>query len=241
MKHYVVEQNSVEWYQRRLGIPTASSFHKIITAKTWKPSKQADEYIDRLIAERISGEPSDLYQNEWMQRGQEIEDDAIRGYEFETGEETAPGGFFTNDASTAGASPDRLVGTKGLVEIKSPLLHTQVGVSRTGDIEDYRTQLQGQLLITEREWVDIYHYHPRLLLPPQRVYRDEDFLRQLEYVLGVFIADLEKAWGEMQAKHGPFERQGTTAPTVPVEYPEWLREEDVEPIIAAVKRKQVQP
>lgn len=237
MKQYFVEQNSVEWYQLRLGIPTASSFHKIITAKKWQASKQAEEYMDHLIAERISGEPEDLYQSEWMQRGQEIEDTAIRGYEWDTGEETAPGGFFTNNAGTAGASPDRLVGLNGLVEIKSPKLHTQVHVERTGDLEDYHTQLQGQLLITEREWVDVYHYHPQMLLPPQRVYRDEDFLRQLKYVLGVFIADLEKAWEGVQARRGPFERKGTRGVVAPIEYPEFLREEEVEEYIRLRKAK----
>ena len=44
MKFYDVEQGSARWYQLRLGRPTTSNFHRIVTAKG-EPSKQALAYM----------------------------------------------------------------------------------------------------------------------------------------------------------------------------------------------------
>ena len=49
------KQGSDEWIQARLGIPTASQFHRIITPKTMKPAASAEGYIDQLVAEYLLG------------------------------------------------------------------------------------------------------------------------------------------------------------------------------------------
>jgi len=49
-----VDQNTDEWFQLRLGIPSASEFDKLITSSGSR-SKQLDAYANRLVAERLTG------------------------------------------------------------------------------------------------------------------------------------------------------------------------------------------
>jgi hypothetical protein len=101
-----VPQNSTAWLNARLGIPTASNFNKILTP-TGKQSTQASAYVNELVAGLILGEVQQrLVPTYWMERGQLLEDEARKLYEFTTGYTTADGGFATNDTRTAGASPD---------------------------------------------------------------------------------------------------------------------------------------
>jgi hypothetical protein len=61
----------------------------------------------------------------------------------------AGGGF-------AGKFPRESAGDDGLLEIKAPLPHTQVEYWLSGEVgERFRPQLQGQLYISQRRWVDI--------------------------------------------------------------------------------------
>ena len=145
MIHHDVKQNSDRWHNLRLGIPTASEFHRIITPKTMKLSSQAEDYRDWLLAEWIYGAPLESPETSFMQRGSELEPEAVRSYEFERDCEVSEAGFFTTDDGMVGASPDRLVGSCGLLEIKCPAPQTHVGymMSRAVD-EKYMTQLQGQ-------------------------------------------------------------------------------------------------
>jgi hypothetical protein len=190
MIHHPVPQQSEEWFRKRAGIPTSSNFSKIVTP-TGKLSKQADEYACRLIAERLLGEsfPKALPFAEtfWMERGSMLEGDAVALYEFEVGEQTEPIGFIVNDDGTAGCSPDRMVGERGLVEIKcpAPWVHIENLLAERIDAS-HIPQVQGQLLITGREWVDWYSYHPEL--PPSRIRteRDEAYLKVLRDALAQF-------------------------------------------------------
>ena len=58
--HHDVRQYSEEHDRLKLGIPTSSNFHKIITPQG-KPSKQWREYACVLIAERILQRKIDFY------------------------------------------------------------------------------------------------------------------------------------------------------------------------------------
>src|SRR6478609_9609842 len=74
MKIHDVAQRSPEWHALRLGKPTASEFHKIITPKTGKLSAQARKFACRLIAERLLNEPLDLLDGiEAIERGKAME------------------------------------------------------------------------------------------------------------------------------------------------------------------------
>ena len=186
---HVVEQGSEAWLALRIGIPTASEFDRIITPKTGKLSAQARPYAIKLVAEAILGESlSEIGDLKWVQRGKELEPEASQLYEFELGVTTSPVGFITSDDGRIGASPDRLVdGIPAAVELKCPAPHTQLAYVLDGFGTDYKTQVQGQMLVGDFEWVDRYAYHPAL--PPMRVrtYRDEAYIKLLRDALDGFL------------------------------------------------------
>src|SRR6266436_1658396 len=110
--HRNVRQYSEEHDRLKLGIPTSSNFHKIITPQG-KPSKQWREYACVLIAERILQRKIDFYRSPAMERGLIVETEAADWYSWDGGVETKPVGFITDDDRTMGCSPDRLVGEDG--------------------------------------------------------------------------------------------------------------------------------
>lgn len=187
-----VIQGTEAWAQLRCGVPTASNFHRIITPKG-VPSKSAETYMFELIAERISGEPTVGFTSHWMDRGSYLEQEAVDFYSFTTDLETEKVGFILNDARTAGASPDRLVGENGLLEIKvgKPSTHIGLLLQNGAAYEEHRIQTQGQLMIAEREFNDLLAYNPGL--PPAlcRVEREDRFIKMLDAALKTFCEVLE--------------------------------------------------
>lgn len=185
-----VIQGSAEWARLRMGIPTASNFEKILTPGG-KPSKQSEAYRRHLLAEMLIGLPIDAPKTSWMDRGVDMEDEAVCFYEFERDVAVQKIGFVTDDAVTIGASPDRLIGEDGLLEIKCPSPAVHVGyLMAEGADGDYSVQLQGQMLVTGREWVDICSYHPAMPSVIVRVPRDEPFIDKLRTALIEFSESL---------------------------------------------------
>ena len=186
------EQGTPEWLAARLGIPTASEFDKIITP-TGKPSTQCDAYAHRLLAEIMVGKPVESFEpTAWMDRGNVLEPEAVSFYELQTDFEAVPVGFVTDDLRTMGASPDRLIGDAGLLEIKCPAPHTHVQYLLDGCIDrKYYPQVQGQLLVTGRAWADLVSYHPELPPVVIRIERDLPFLATLTDLLTQFTRGLE--------------------------------------------------
>ena len=193
-----VAQYSEEYDRLKIGIPTSSNFHKIITPQG-KPSKQWRQYAFVLIAERILQQRIEFYNSPAMERGLIVEAEAADWYEFDQDVTTQRVGFITDDEHTMGCSPDRLVGDEGLVEIKAPLPQTQVQYWISDELsERFRPQLQGQLYITQRSWVDILCWHdvlPKLIV---RVEPDDQFIKALDRELRIFNYFIE---GVMEKIH----------------------------------------
>ena len=175
------EQRTEGWFQARLGKPSASSFHKLITP-TGKPAASADSYINDLIAERITGRQASVFVSDAMQRGTDLEPLAVEVYELINDCKVFDIGFCLHDEIEAGASPDGLVGDVGLLEIKCPLGNTMVSYLRAGNVlpSKYIPQVQGQLWITDREWCDFMAYHPDMTVLLVRVERDQEYIDKLE-------------------------------------------------------------
>jgi hypothetical protein len=190
VKSIDVLQGTPEWLALRQGIPTASSFDRILTPKG-KPSTQREKYLFQLLGERIMGRPITQQVSYWMGRGLQMEAEAVAYYEGIRELSTERIGFLTNDEGTIGASPDRFVGDEGLLEIKCPSEAVHVGYLMTHHVDaEYYPQVQGQLWISERQWSDVLSYHPEM--PPAliRVPRDDEYIGQLAKMLGLFLADL---------------------------------------------------
>lgn len=227
MKIHDVRQGSTEWLKLRLGIPTASKFDHIVTPGG-KPSSSQDSYLRELLAEVIMGRPIEEIQTSWMERGQLLESKAVEYYEFENDVDTVPVGFITTDDGSYGASPDRLVGENALLEIKCPKPETHVDyLLYSGAAKKYMPQLQGQLLVTGRDYVDIVSYHPDMPTAVSRVHRDEEFIKTLERKLIAFT-------GRLQAKVEIVRERGWLKADAPPPK-EWITQADIEAILESRK------
>jgi YqaJ-like viral recombinase domain len=197
--HHEVAQYSEDYDHLKLGIPTSSQFHKIVTPQG-KPSRQWREYACLLIAERILQQKIDLYHSPAMERGLIVEAEAADWYVFDRDVTVQRVGFITDDDHTIGSSPDRLVGDHGLLEIKAPLPQTQVEYWISGEIhERFRPQLQGQLYVTQRSWVDIVCWHDVLPKLVMRVEPDEQFIKALTRELQIFNYFIERVMEKIRA------------------------------------------
>lgn len=197
--HNVI-QGSTEWLRVRAGIPTASCFDCIWTPKG-KASAQAEKYLHKLLAERMLGRPVVEYISQPMARGTELEGEAVRFYEGVRDVDTVKVGFMTNDAGTIGASPDRLVGDDGLLEIKVPNEATHVGYLLTHAVDSaYYPQVQGQLWVSGRKWLDIMSYHPEMPPAVVHVERDKKYITGLSAAVEAFALELEAKAAELREK-----------------------------------------
>lgn len=184
------QQGSDEWYALRLGKVTASCFSKAIAKGQGKVRKT---YMIQLIAERLTTEPQEGYSNNTMQRGQEIESAAREYYEMLNDCPVRQVGFVERD-EYIGASPDGLIGEEGMIEIKCPFSSTHIEYLLAERLPPvYRKQVQGQLWVCEREWCDFVSYDPRVRQKPyfcERVYRDEDYIKELHIKIQMFIDEM---------------------------------------------------
>jgi hypothetical protein len=191
--HNDVQQGSQEWLRLRSGLPTASRFSDIITP-SGKPSRSAERYLLTLLAERLMGHPCIEHMSMWQQRGSQLESSAVAFYELQSDCSTTPIGFVTTYDGRIGASPDRLVGDDGLLEIKCPSewQHLSYLLNHGSVAGDYRVQAMGQLMVTERKWLDLLAFHPEL--PPAMIHieRDEEFIHLLSNAIVTFSLELER-------------------------------------------------
>ncbi len=201
-------QGSQRWLELRAGIPTSSDFDKIVTPGG-KPSKSASDYCNRLLVERMLGRPLIGVSMPWMERGKQMESEAVKYYELIRDVETTPVGFMTTDDGRIGASPDRLVGERGLLEIKAPTdethskylaAHIDALLGEDKSVaETYKVQVQGQLFVAERDWTDIESYYPGLPECITRIGRDEAFIATMRILLYEFVALFDSRLAKLTA------------------------------------------
>lgn len=178
-----IEQRSDEWHEQRRGLITASRFADVIAVgRNGKPLKAREDYMLELLHERTSGQPKQPISSRSLTWGTEVEEFARKAYELETGLLVADAGFIVHPAHPfIGGSPDGLVGSDGLIEIKSP--HDEKVHLRTwlcSMPSDHTPQVQGNLMCSERLWLDFISYDPRSGEPYrlyiQRIERDDDYI-----------------------------------------------------------------
>lgn len=194
------EQLSDEWFAARAGLPTASHFSEIVTAKG-EPSKSAHLYMCELAAEAVTGIKTEGYTNDIIQRGIELEPEAIEFYEFVKGVEVKKVGLcYQDEQKKFGASPDGLVDEDGILELKCPLAKTHVSYLLDNRLPPaYHRQVQGQLYVTERQWCDFMSYYPGLKPFIIRVERDEKFIKKLAQHLDQFCYALAATIKELKS------------------------------------------
>ncbi|MCD6009262.1 lambda exonuclease family protein [Halomonas sp. IOP_31] len=202
MQILTLEQGTPEWHAARLGIVTMSEL-KTLLVKGKGPGgfgAGAMSYMHQLIGERITGEPSDAFQgNVHTQRGHELEPVARELYYEAAGlPQLEQVGIILNHG--VGYSPDCLVDSNGLVEIKTKLPKYQIELLLADELpQEHVAQCQGGLWVSEREWIDFVSYWPGMPLFVKRVYRDEALIRTIAERVEAFYEELERRMAMVMA------------------------------------------
>lgn len=191
-------QRTDEWFAERCGKATASRIADVIaqTKTGWGASRY--NYRAELVAERLTGIPQGGYQNAAMMWGVEHEDEAVSVYGIEHDALCEEVGFVPHPSiPMSGASPDRLVGEDGLLEVKCPNTATHIETLLTGKVADkYIVQMQWQLACTGRQWCDFASYDPRmpadLSLWVKRIERDDGRIGDLERAVEAFLSEVDE-------------------------------------------------
>ena len=188
------EQNSPEWFRARMGIPTASSFKTVMVTKgrgEGGESKTRRAYMHKLADEIVYGEltPEAEYTDQNMERGHAMEAEARDLYAFTRNVNVEQVGFIRN--GQMGASPDGLVGKNGVLQIKTAFPHLIVGYLLRDEFPaEHKAQCQGELLVTERDWIDIAVYWPKRPLFVKRAFRDDVYIAEIAKAVEQFNAEL---------------------------------------------------
>lgn len=154
-----MQQHSEEWFRARCGRITGSRF---ANAMAGKRSQAYRGLIDDLERERVSGQVHRGYVSPAMQWGIDHEHHARRWYEGAHRKTVAEIAFVVHpDFDFVGVSPDGLVDHDGLIEIKCPQMPNFQRVASSRAIPArYRWQVQGQLWVCQRDWLDFVCFYP---------------------------------------------------------------------------------
>ena len=195
-----LEQNSPEWFEIRLGKPTASKFNALITP-TGKPSAQIVPYARYLAAELYAGESLDKFKgNKHTDRGHEFEPEARAWYEFMYDCTVDEVGFVTDDAGSYGCSPDGLIGAHGGLEIKCLEAPKHLKVIEADEADkDFINQVKGSIFVCDRDWWDILFYHPKLPKKVFRIYRDKEYNEKLSNAINDVLSQRDEALVKLKA------------------------------------------
>lgn len=201
------EQGSELWKMARLGRVTASNIADVMSKGKKGEATGRYNYKMRLVAERLTGNAQESYTNAAMAWGVEQEPFAAMAYDVSRGTMTEKTGFWIHPTiNWLGASPDRLVGEDGLLEIKCPNTTTHL----TNIFEDkvpseYVKQIQCQLWVTDRKWCDFVSFDPRVgkrnELYVCRMERDEEMIKTMEEEVLQFLLEVDSLINQLESNH----------------------------------------
>jgi hypothetical protein len=190
-----MEQGSPEWFQARLGIPTASNFKDILAKGEGKVRRS---YMLKLAAEIVTGELGEQFTTPAMERGKAMESEARALYTFVADEAPERVGFVRN--GPVGWSPDSLLGDKGALEIKTQRADLLIETILKDEFpSEHKAQCQGGLWVGEREWIELCVYWPKMPLFVKKVYRDDVFIKTLSSEVDRFLAELHDLVARIQS------------------------------------------
>lgn len=202
-----MEQHSPEWFAARIGKATASRMADLMArTKTGYGASRAN-YMAELVCERLTGVKAEGFTSSAMQWGTDNEVAAKAAYSFMTDRTVDDAGFFDHPAIVmAGASPDGLIGTDGLIEVKCPnsATHIETLLSETIDGK-YLLQMQFQMACTGRQWCDFVSFDPRLPAELQlwinRVPRNDARIAEIEAEVRGFLDELDAKVAALKSRY----------------------------------------
>lgn len=214
-----IEQHSMAWFAARLGNCTGSRVKDALSfLKRKSKDREAGEssqarldYMMELALGRLTGIVPDHFVTQAMQWGIDVEPHAVRAYEAVTEQPARKVGIAAHPSIERFlASPDRYIGSVGVLEAKCPTSMVHMAYLKAGVVPpEYLPQCLSELgCDPTREWLDFISFDPRFTGPAiklqlfiaPRMYREEWKMQIEETEEGVrkflketaaLVADLE--------------------------------------------------
>jgi hypothetical protein len=202
-------QGSAEWAQARAGRVTASRVDAVLSRARDRKSEGSTrrKYKAQIVAEILTGKPQEgAFSNRAMEDGIENEPFARAAYEVKKMEAVDTVGFVLHPTiERAGASPDGLVATDGLVQFKCPEPQTHLGYLLEGVVpSDYEPQMLWEMACTGRAWCDFVSYCPVFPAPHDllivRFNRDDKRILEITAEVGVFLKEADEIIARLNRK-----------------------------------------
>lgn len=207
-----MEQQSKEWFAFRLGNCSASRVADVMASgKGGAPSASRKNYQMELLCQRLTGQREESWTSPAMQRGTDLEPIARSAYEVITGRMVIETGAHAHQGIFGFvASPDGLIDSDGLLEIKCPNTAQHVDfIQRKIPDSRYQWQMLAQMACTGRKWCDFVSFDDRMPEPLQfrhiRFMRDEKRIEEMETEVRKFLKELEQLTEEMMAEADSYE------------------------------------
>lgn len=202
----MMDQRSAEWFAARLGRLTASRVSDMMARTKSGSSASRANYAWELAIERLTGEPTPSFCSPAMQWGVDTEDRARAAYQIHALVTVEEVGFIEHRTLFAGASPDGLISSDGMVEIKCPNPATHGETLLNGTIADkYMKQMQFQMACAGRAWCDFVSFDPRFPEPMQlwtkRIERDDAMIGEIEQSAADFLAEVDATVVRLQERY----------------------------------------
>jgi hypothetical protein len=192
-------QQSPEWLASRCGRVTGSRMADVMSyLKKGGESQARKDYRAELVCEILTGLTAEHYVSPAMQWGMDNELLARAAYEMERDVIVEDVGFAIHPKILrCGASPDGLIGSDGVLEIKCPNTATHIEYICAGlPPEEYRWQMFAEMACCERKWADFVSYDPRLpkdlRLFIVRLEWHDELIKQMEAEVEKFLAETDE-------------------------------------------------
>lgn len=157
-------QGSDDWLAARTGLLTASRMADAMdVTKSGNESAKRKNLKMEILAERMTGQRAFVFINGAMKWGTDTEPAARQAYVDFTGQDvTVPGLAVSREIEYWGASPDGLVGSDGLLEIKCPTTQVYLEWVIGGVVpEQHKPQMLAQMAVTGRHYCMFVAFDPR--------------------------------------------------------------------------------
>lgn len=197
-----MEQGSEAWFDVRCGRITASKFKDMMSGESTLGYKGL---LYSVAGQIVSGEMEPTYSSPAMERGVELEPEARLFYEEIMQVDVKEYGFITNEdiyTDYVGISPDGVIEEEnGLLEIKCPLMKTHVGYVLADRLPDeYKWQVQGQLLVTGADYCDFMSYYPNMNPFIKRIYPDPEMHKALLDRMNLSVEKIKEIVKQIKSK-----------------------------------------
>ena len=195
-----IEQGSQEWFQIRLGIPTASNFSIVMASgRDGDESKTRAQYMRVLAGEILIGRPGEgKIVTAAMQRGKDMEQEAREHYLATRFADLRQVGFVRRKLPSGryfGCSPDGLLGKHKALELKSMRPDIMIEALERGSswVGTHRPQVQGTMLVGDLTEVDLMVFYSGMPISPTvTVYRDETYCMELRRAIEIFDFEINQ-------------------------------------------------